>query len=188
MGARRSTVDALPPVPAVLPIVRPRGWRVAPPLPERTGPVRQSGSLCHELFECTVVAFRRHAEPAALTLSGQQSPSPRWLAHPRSSRPIHPCSRACRNCSPAAAEQRGPVVRDGSIFPSHEARSEPGRVRSPRIGTSVSIGVQTGPPIGAQKGPPFQDGSRLIGHAPLRCARRREGGARPEARAAQSIL
>ncbi|ARR53278.1 hypothetical protein HY78_07395 [Rhizorhabdus wittichii DC-6] len=52
----------------------------------------------------------------------------------------------------------------------------------------VSIGVQTGPPIGAQKGPPFQDGARLIGHAPLRCARRREGGARPEARAAQSIL
>ncbi len=35
---------------------------------------------------------------------------------------------------------------------------------------------------------PFHDGTRLIGQAPLRCARRREGGARPEARAAQSIL
>ncbi len=37
------------------------------------------------------------------------------------------------------------------------------------------------------KGTPLHDGARLIGHAPLRCARRREGGARPEARAAQSI-
>jgi hypothetical protein len=52
---------------------------------------------------------------------------------------------------------------------------------------NVSIGVQTGPPIGAQKGPPFKDGTTVEERA-LRCARRREGGARPKARAAQSIL
>ncbi|MGV3511181.1 MAG: phage tail protein, partial [Novosphingobium sp.] len=40
-----------------------------------------------------------------------------------------------------------------------------------------------GTPYRRAKGTPFHDGARLIGHAPLRCARRREGGARPEARA-----
>lgn len=45
-----------------------------------------------------------------------------------------------------------------------------------------------GTPYRRAKGTPFHDGARLIGHAPLRCARRREGGARPEARAAQSIF
>ena len=44
-----------------------------------------------------------------------------------------------------------------------------------------------GTPYRRAKGTPLHDGARLIGHAPLRCARRREGGARPEARAAQSI-
>ena len=53
--------------------------------------------------------------------------------------------------------------------------------------TWMSIGVQTGPPIGAQKGPPLNDG-RTVEERALRCARRREGGARPEARAAQSIF
>ncbi|AGH50214.1 DEAD/DEAH box helicase [Sphingomonas sp. MM-1] len=51
----------------------------------------------------------------------------------------------------------------------------------------MSIGVQTGPPIGAQKGPPLKDGA-TVEERSLRCARRREGGARPETRAAQSIL
>jgi hypothetical protein len=37
-------------------------------------------------------------------------------------------------------------------------------------------------------GTPFSDGARLIGHAPLRCARPREGVARPEACAAQGIF
>jgi hypothetical protein len=45
-----------------------------------------------------------------------------------------------------------------------------------------------GTPYRRAKGTPLHDGARLIGHAPLRCARRREGGARPEARAAQSIF
>lgn len=39
----------------------------------------------------------------------------------------------------------------------------------------------------AQKGPPLNDGKTVEERA-LRCARRREGGARPEARAAQGIL
>jgi hypothetical protein len=52
---------------------------------------------------------------------------------------------------------------------------------------TLSIGVQTGPPIGAQKGPPLRDGT-TVEERSLRCARRREGGARPETRAAQSIL
>lgn len=52
----------------------------------------------------------------------------------------------------------------------------------------LSIGVQTGPPpIGAQKGPSFEYGTTVEERA-FRCARRREGGARPEARAARSIL
>ncbi|WP_125954398.1 hypothetical protein [Novosphingobium sp. MD-1] len=51
----------------------------------------------------------------------------------------------------------------------------------------MSIGVQKGPPIGAQKGPPLNDG-RTVEERALRCARRREGGARPEARAAQGTL
>src|SRR3546814_20579288 len=38
------------------------------------------------------------------------------------------------------------------------------------------------------QGTPLRDGAGLIGHAPLRCARRREGGARPEARAAHSLF
>jgi len=54
-------------------------------------------------------------------------------------------------------------------------------------GSLMSIGVQTGPPIGAQKGPPFEYGTTVEERA-LRCARGREGGARPEARAAQSVL
>src|SRR3546814_9333197 len=45
-----------------------------------------------------------------------------------------------------------------------------------------------GTPYRRAKGTPLRDGAGLIGHAPLRCARRREGGARPEARAAQSIF
>jgi|GEM_PF-6362385 len=45
-----------------------------------------------------------------------------------------------------------------------------------------------GTPYRRAKGTPLRDGARLIGHAPLRCARRREGGARPEARAAQRHL
>src|SRR3546814_9410424 len=45
-----------------------------------------------------------------------------------------------------------------------------------------------GTPYRRAKGTPLHDGARLIGHAPLRCARRREGGDRPEARAAQDIF
>ena len=45
-----------------------------------------------------------------------------------------------------------------------------------------------GTPYRRAKGTPLRDGARLIGHAPLRCARRREGVARPEARAAQNIF
>ena len=57
----------------------------------------------------------------------------------------------------------------------------------PYLGSKLSIGVQTGPPIGAQKGPPFEYGT-TVEERSLRCAWRREGGARPETRAAQSIL
>ena len=64
-------------------------------------------------------------------------------------------------------------------------RPEGGRRR--RMTVMVSIGVQTGPPIGAQKGPPFEYGT-TVEERSLRCAWRREGGARPETRAAQSIL
>jgi transposase len=43
-------------------------------------------------------------------------------------------------------------------------------------------------PYRRAKGTPFSDGARLIGHAPLRCARPRAGVARPEACAAQGIF
>ncbi|MFD1104469.1 YncE family protein, partial [Sphingobium olei] len=46
------------------------------------------------------------------------------------------------------------------------------------VRTKLSIGVQTGPPIGAQKGPPFEYGT-TVEERSLRCAWRREGGARP---------
>ncbi|MFD1104776.1 hypothetical protein, partial [Sphingobium olei] len=53
-----------------------------------------------------------------------------------------------------------------------------GRILRMFIERGLSIGVQTGPPIGAQKGPPFEYGT-TVEERSLRCAWRREGGARP---------